>query len=60
MSIEDDVLEYIDLHPRCNRMQIQEGLGISLGEVNGCIFSLGDKIKVVNKFELPARFVVNQ
>lgn len=58
MTIEEDVLNYISTHPNCTRIDIQYGLGLSLGEVNGCISFLGKKVQVVDKFELPARFVV--
>jgi len=60
MTIEEDVFEYIDMHPRCNRMEIQGGLGLTLGEVNGCIFALGNRVRLVDRFELPSRFVVNK
>lgn len=57
MTIEQEVLKYIDMHPRCTRMDIQSGLGFSLGEVNGCLAVLGDKVSVVSNFEFPNRFV---
>lgn len=59
MNIEEKVFSYILEHENCTRVGIQRGLGMSLGEVNGCILVLGNRVSVVDKFELPTRFVVS-
>jgi len=58
MTQSDDVLEFIDAHPNCTRLDIQYALGLSLSEVNSNIAILSAYRKISTKqFEFPNRFV---